>query len=231
MGLQDQPQHGLDLLGPHRLGQDKERTFGPPMQLSQVVRIARNGRQGNVRPAACYGPDEADTILLGWHMDIAQDKGNRPILFQSGQALRRATHLDGTIARSRDVGLQEGTLQGIILDDEHGRRGSRPGKRAPAVLTGDQSLLLQVGQHMTYGQRRDSKPGRQLGMGRELRAGSELAAEQAVTQYHVDPARPWAESIDHRLPPNALLVCYSATSVVENHGRVRNSPLGLYRVA
>jgi hypothetical protein len=83
-GLQDQTEHGLDLLSPHRLGQDKERTFGPPVQLSQVVRMTRDGRQGNLRPAACHGPDEADTILLARHLDIAQDKGNRPILFQNG---------------------------------------------------------------------------------------------------------------------------------------------------
>src|SRR5919201_6433708 len=68
-------------------------------------------------------------------------------------------------------------------------------------------------------------------MGGELRAGSELAAEQAVTQYRVDPARPWAESIDHRPPPNTLLVRYSATRVVENDARAHNSPNGLYRVA
>ena len=68
---------------------------------------------------------------------------------------------------------------------------------------------------------------RQLGVGGELRAGSELAAEQAVTQYRVDPARPWAESIDHCLLSNALLLLYSATSVIENDGRVRNSPTGL----
>jgi hypothetical protein len=58
------------------------------------------------------------------------------------------------------------------------------------VLAGDQALLLQVGQHMTHGQRRDPKLGRQLGMGREPRSGSELAAEQAVAQDRIDPQRP-----------------------------------------
>src|SRR5205085_7564641 len=96
-------------------------------------------------------------------------------------------------------------------------------------LTRDQSLLFKVGQHVAHGQRRDPKLGSQVGVGRELRAGSELATEQAVTQYRVDPARTRAESIDHRLPPNALLLRYSATRVVENDARAHNSPFGLKR--
>jgi hypothetical protein len=103
--------------------------------------------------------------------------------------------LEGTIARVRDVCPQEGTGQGIILDDEHGGLGSRPDKRAAAVLTRDQSLLLQVSQHTTHGQRRDPKLGRQLALVRERGTGSELAAEHAVAQHRVDPARPWAQSL------------------------------------
>src|SRR2546423_15647806 len=72
---------------------------------------------------------------------------------------------------------------------------------------------------------------RNMGIELEQRAGNELAAEQAVTQYRGDPARPWAESIDHRLPPNALLLRYSATRVVAHDARSHNSPFGLDRVA
>src|SRR3989442_594435 len=87
LGLHDQAQHVFDLVSPHRLGHNKERTFGPPMQLSQVVRILRHDRQGNLRPAACHGPDEADTILLVLPVVFAQPQGDRPTLFQKGQAL------------------------------------------------------------------------------------------------------------------------------------------------